>query len=193
MTDAGGLDSKVSVLMSEYRRKKLDKIKSEQAKRLSLGAELMLCYALKKHYPEIALPPEIKLSQGGKPYMDGVFFSLSHSKKYAACAVSDSEVGLDIEKINPRQNLAVGKKFLTDDEFKALTAENFFDFWTKKESYIKLRGFDKTPTALKFSVLDGNFCTFEKCGYKITAASEKPDAAEISVISAEEAIAFLKF
>lgn len=182
MTNVTSLELNKIYLLSDYRRKKIEKIKNENAKRLSLGAELILYYALKKHCPDISLPPEVKISPAGKPYIDGAFFSLSHSHEYAACAVSDSDVGLDIEKINPAQKLAVGKKFLTDEELKLLTTDNFFDFWTKKESFIKLRGFNKLPDPKAFSVINGNFCTFKKNGYCITAASEKPDTAEINII-----------
>lgn len=185
MTNVTKLEFNKSYFLSDYRRKKIEKIKNENSKKLSLGAELVLYYALKKHRPDMALPPDIKVSPTGKPYIDGVYFSLSHSHDYAACAVAECDVGLDIEKINKEQNLAVGKKFLTDDELKLLTADNFFDFWTKKESFIKLNGFDRSPGPKTFSVLSGNFYSFTENGYYITAASEKPDTAVVNIITLE--------
>ena len=182
IADVGRIDLSSLPPMSGYRKQKLEKIKNEQAKRLSAGLELVLYYALDKHHPEIALPPEIKKSPGGKPYINGVFFSLSDSKEYAACAISDAEVGLDIEKINPARNLDVGRKFLTERELRLLSADNFFDFWTKKESYMKLYGFENLPDAKDFDTESGYFRMFEMNGYKIAAASEKEDDAQIEFI-----------
>ena len=44
--------------------------------------------------------PEIEVSKDGKPFFKGskIFFNYSHSKKYIACAISLTEVGIDIEE-----------------------------------------------------------------------------------------------
>lgn len=66
--------------------------------------------------------PEADLSQlvmadNGKPYIIGLpfHFSFSHCKGYAACAVDDKPVGIDIEIIHPRI-AKVAHKFLNDQE-----------------------------------------------------------------------------
>ena len=66
--------------------------------------------------------PEADLSQlvmadNGKPYLIGLpfHFSFSHCKGYAACAVDDKPVGIDIEIIHPRI-AKVAHKFLNDQE-----------------------------------------------------------------------------
>ena len=66
--------------------------------------------------------PEADLSQlvmadNGKPYLMGLpfHFSFSHCKGYAACAVDDKPVGIDIEIIHPRIE-KVAHKFLNDQE-----------------------------------------------------------------------------
>jgi phosphopantetheinyl transferase len=71
--------------------------------------------------------PEADLSQlvmadNGKPYLLGLpfHFSFSHCKGYAACAVDDQPVGIDIEIIHPRI-AKVAHKFLNDRE-KAMIA-----------------------------------------------------------------------
>ena len=44
----------------------------------------------------------VKHTENGKPYTDeGIYFSLSHTEGFTVCAVSDSEVGADTEKIRP--------------------------------------------------------------------------------------------
>ena len=94
--------------------------------------------------------PEANLSQlvladNGKPYLLGVpfHFSFSHCKGYAACAVDDQPVGIDIEIIHPRI-LKVAHKFLNDQE-KAMIARldekdqlNQMAFlWAAKEAMYK--------------------------------------------------------
>lgn len=66
--------------------------------------------------------PEADLSQlvmadNGKPYLIGLpfHFSFSHCKGYAACAVDDQPIGIDIELIHPRI-LKVAHKFLNEKE-----------------------------------------------------------------------------
>jgi phosphopantetheine--protein transferase-like protein len=94
--------------------------------------------------------PEADLSQlvqadNGKPYLLGVpfHFSFSHCKGYAACAVDDQPIGIDIEIIHPRI-LKVAHKFLNDQE-KAMIARldekdqlNQMAFlWAAKEAMYK--------------------------------------------------------
>ena len=66
--------------------------------------------------------PEADLNQlimadNGKPYLIGLpfHFSFSHCKGYAACAVDDKPIGIDIEIIHPRI-AKVAHKFLNDQE-----------------------------------------------------------------------------
>jgi phosphopantetheinyl transferase len=66
--------------------------------------------------------PEADLSQlvmadNGKPYLVGLpfHFSFSHCKGYAACAVDDQPIGIDIEIIHPRI-AKVAHKFLNESE-----------------------------------------------------------------------------
>jgi len=94
--------------------------------------------------------PEADLSQlvladNGKPYLLGIpfHFSFSHCKGYAACAVDDQPIGIDIEIIHPRI-LKVAHKFLNDQE-KAMIAQldekdqlNQMAFlWAAKEAMYK--------------------------------------------------------
>lgn len=94
--------------------------------------------------------PEADLSQlvmadNGKPYLIGLpfHFSFSHCKGYAACAVDDQSIGIDIEIIHPRI-AKVAHKFLNEQE-KAMIASldekdqlNQLAFlWAAKEAMYK--------------------------------------------------------
>lgn len=82
--------------------------------------------------------PEIDVSLTSKPFFKDskIFFNYSHSKNYIACAISLSEVGIDIEENNRVISDLVAKKYLDSEE------NNFkrIEKWVKKESYSKLKG-----------------------------------------------------
>ncbi len=94
--------------------------------------------------------PEADLSQlvmadNGKPYLLGLpfHFSFSHCKGYAACAVDDQPIGIDIEMIHPRIS-KVAHKFLNDSEKAMIAALDEKDqlnqlafLWAAKEAMYK--------------------------------------------------------
>ena len=74
-------------------------------------------------------------------FKNSVYFNISHTHNTCICAISNSPVGVDIEKIKP-VSLNLAKKALTHTEYyKFLQHENkdemFFNIWTKKESFCK--------------------------------------------------------
>ncbi len=102
----------------------------------------------------------------GKPYCKShpyIYFSLSHSGEFVALAISDKEIGIDIEKLRPaKENLV--NRVCSQNEIDAITfSENphikFTEIWTKKEAYLKALGsgidrelssIDTTDKNLKF-------------------------------------------
>lgn len=83
----------------------------------------------------------------GKPILDGVKlnFNLSHSRGCIALAVSEHEVGVDIEERGRSVDyLGLAKRYFAADEARHLAAlpeearpEAFFAIWTLKEAYVK--------------------------------------------------------
>ncbi len=178
------IDSRITEV-SEYRREKIEKLPSIEAKQQSLGAELLLNAAVPNH-------PQYLIAEGGKPYFEGnfPFFSLSHSGKYALCAIADAEVGADIEA--PRENsLRLAKRFFTDAEFEAVNSasdpdDEFCRIWVIKESYIKATGEGLSCPLNSFEAADtiGEHRTWhgELDGYHI-AVCTKGDLGEIEIKS----------
>jgi len=88
---------------------------------------------------------QLVMADNGKPYLIGLpfHFSFSHCKGYAACAVDDKPIGIDIEIIHPRI-LKVAHKFLNEKE-KSMIADleqmdqlNQLAFlWAAKEAMYK--------------------------------------------------------
>ncbi len=133
---------------SEERRQKTDRYRFLKDRMLSLGTEGLLFYALGKagrDYRAVSC----RYGEHQKPYLsdaDGFFFNFSHAGEYAMLAVSDAEVGCDVEKIRP-VDPGLFARVLTTDEHAALTAAPkaerdalFFRYWVLKESCMKALG-----------------------------------------------------
>ena len=94
--------------------------------------------------------PHFLLNDYGKPYIDkeGVYFNISHSKGRVACAVSDTPVGIDIEKLTEKSDTDIknfAKRYFVENEIALLEKENysslaFYKIWTGKEAYSKMLG-----------------------------------------------------
>ena len=129
------------------RREKIDRIKVQRERCLSLGGALLLQKALRDAG---AGEPVLACGEHGKPYLanlPGVHFNISHSGDHVVCALSGSPVGCDIESIKPfRENVAA--RCFSPEENAALAALTdpaaretlFFRFWTLKESFLKAVG-----------------------------------------------------
>lgn len=95
-------------------------------------------------------PVETMITPGGKPVFKGsrgLFFNLSHSGAYAACAISDREVGLDIQQYEKTVRPAVLDRVLHETEknhcdglSEEEIADFFFKMWAAKEAYVKCTG-----------------------------------------------------
>lgn len=100
----------------------------------------------------------------GKPYIPDSFvhFNVSHSGEWVVLAVADVEVGIDIEVLR-EVNYRVATRFFSTEENDLLEQvigneklELFFDFWTLKESYLKLLGTGLTKSLSSFSIVRDN-------------------------------------
>lgn len=134
--------------ISESRRIKSDKYRFEKERHLSIGAEILLRYAIE--YLSFEMPDfEFVYGKYGKPYFKNskINFSISHSDEYVACALAGCDVGCDIEKVKDI-NLGIAKRFFTESEYldiiskpsNDLMNDCFFRYWTLKESFIKATG-----------------------------------------------------
>lgn len=106
------------------------------------GSRSLLAQALRDR----GLPPMPLLhDEAGRPYLkDGPQISLSHTRGAAALALSDSPVGVDIERLRPiREN--IDRRVMSGTEYdwyvsRGAAAADFFVLWTLKESYYKNLG-----------------------------------------------------
>lgn len=87
----------------------------------------------------------VKESENEKPYFKNapIKFNISHSANLWICAVSENEVGIDIQTFTDSDYDAVSRRYFTDDEINLISEfgkEAFFDIWTRKEAYAKFYG-----------------------------------------------------
>ena len=152
---------RLALAIPEARREKLAAFRHEGARCLSLAASLLLVRALSDEGLEAG---EIALTEYGKPCLPQLpdfHFSLSHSGNMALCAVSDEEVGCDIEL--PRgYDPAIARRFFHPAEqewlFSHPEAEQsgaFFRLWTCKESFVKALGLGLSLGLDSFAVIPG--------------------------------------
>lgn len=131
-----------------YRQEKIRSLRFEKDKRLCLGAWLVLMRALSERGISDQAPA-LSYNSYGKPFLSdypNVFFNLSHSGNRVMCAVSDFEVGCDVETLSPFRP-ALAKRFFSPHEYDAVMSapedmrnDLFLRYWTLKESFIKNAG-----------------------------------------------------
>lgn len=125
----------------DMRREKIMKYKMPDDRKRSLRAGLMIKDVLGEHGIS---QEEIKYTDNGRPFIEGLDFNVSHSGEYVMLALSSSRVGCDIERIKER-NYSVARRYFSDGEKQWLEESDnkelaFYSIWTAKESYIKLTG-----------------------------------------------------
>ena len=118
----------------------------QNADNMLVGAVLAKYMLLK--YFQIPFPNQyISYGRYGKPYLrdyPNVYFNISHSGQFVACAVSDRPIGVDIQIIiSYRRDVA--KRVFNPEELLQIEASpdrsaEFTKLWTQKEAYLKMLG-----------------------------------------------------
>ena len=163
LADPVVFDSLYQAQRSE-RKEKIDRMRFDSGKRLCLGASVVmehaLCYAGCDDH-DIVITPQ------GKPTVEGCFFSISHTDGVAVCAVSDQEVGIDIERPRTLSD-AVIKRAFTPHEIEMVgdDTERFIRLWTIKESVMKWYGLGLglMPEHINITVSEDIFTDLENSG-----------------------------
>lgn len=159
LADISDISLEYMQLLDNERRARIERYRLADDKKRCILAGLMT-----RHFLGNA---EILKSEYGKPSLsDGRFFNISHSGKYVLFALSDCEIGCDIEQFHYVNALRTGRTVFTDDEMNLLLAGAdrlgmFFNLWTKKESLLKCmgEGFHRSAKSV-----DVRFDVFEEKG-----------------------------
>ena len=121
--------------LPEWRRDYALKYKKSEDRKRSVLAFVLLREAVKEEFGEEM--QEFEYNEFGKPFLKGksLHFSLSHCKTAVACAVSKSEIGVDLENVRDFDE-RITNRVLTPAELKLL--ESAKD--PKKEAVSKFEG-----------------------------------------------------
>jgi 4'-phosphopantetheinyl transferase len=113
------------------------------------AARASLRWLLAKHLHQLPHDVMIQYAPGGKPYVPGVHFNVSHSHDRALIAITKAcSLGVDMEFIDPYVSYwQVAEVGFTSQEREALSAisveqqrQVFYQMWTSKESLMKAHG-----------------------------------------------------
>jgi len=100
----------------------------------------------------------IYYNENGKPLCDKCFFNISHKRDIVVCAVSDKNIGIDIEYIT---DIKVRNEYLlmSREETEFINAikdkqnERFFTIFTMKEAFVKMLG-ERLKDAAKLNTVE---------------------------------------
>lgn len=175
-------------------REKLLKMRSDRARAGSLGARLLLARCLEDM--GICLAEEAFVyGTFGKPSLRDhpqIFFNLTHSGVYAACAVSDRAAGVDIQRLDGLHPEIQRRCFTRREQQYIQEAGDpsraFALIWAMKESFVKASGtgltenFQKVETDPEAMSVSGSALRFRQWnipGYVLAlCAGELPEKAE---------------
>lgn len=179
-------------LATKHRQAVVNKKTSDEAKALSLTAELVALNEIRKRTGTDIKRIKFTLGAHGKPYLkDGnIQFSLSHTKG-AVCAVfAENDVGVDVE-LRARQvsNRLIERSLSAAEKASVSSNEDFIRIWVKKEAFLKRTGIGVT-TELKTvdtSIFPDTFA-IEYGEYFIGISGKGASQAKITEMSAEELV-----
>jgi 4'-phosphopantetheinyl transferase len=146
-------DSYVQGILSQQEQVRALDFKSESARLDYIWGRVLVRRVLSKHHSAIS-PKQwtICTEKSGKPFQQQelrLHFNLSHSHKMLLMGITNcGSIGVDVEWYDRTiPFLQLARRFFHPEETKVLESSTgnelnslFFDYWTKKEAYLKLTG-----------------------------------------------------
>jgi 4'-phosphopantetheinyl transferase len=129
-------ESALLALLPPARQERLLRTRPPEKRREPLCAYALLWMALRERYGWRQLP-EIALTGQGKPWFPEhpeVHFNLSHTVGASLVGISDSPLGVDIEKLRPVSQRSMERIAGVD------STEEFFRSWVRREARVKRGG-----------------------------------------------------
>lgn len=147
--------------MGEERKESVLRLQNANKRKAKIAADRLCRLAISEFCGIDSKSIKFGLSEREKPFAVNcnVNFNISHSGDWVICAVSENEIGIDIEKkrhVNPR----AAEKFACTGELEYISShENgFFEIWTLKEAYFKCigTGLGADIKTVSFEINDNN-------------------------------------
>lgn len=170
-------------------------------------AYIMLCYAIEhnlleingdgaviKEYPnselriQYSVLPFWSFGEHGKPYIinyEGIHFNISHCGEAVAVAVSDREVGIDVEGRRKFSDGLLQRAFSDEEQTFVLSSadpeKDFARIWTRKEAWFKYTGTGILLDHLKTTEADAKAAGCEITTVPIVAANPEDNVFWLSI------------
>lgn len=123
------------------RREEIEKCCNSEVKKQKFYVWKLLEYALSDSFGLEKRMLNFQKKNNGKWVIDGYFFSLSHSGNIVVVAVSESPVGVDIQKINKIDDPAKFKAVIFSEKekvkYRNVNGEKLMMIWSLKECAFK--------------------------------------------------------
>jgi 4'-phosphopantetheinyl transferase len=136
----------VGAVLSEDELLRAARFKVEDGRRNFVAARGALRILLGRYLNEDPTALRFTATTNGKPgvvHPSMLQFNVSHSGTAGLIAIAGTDVGVDIEKIAPRQDLeALAKRVFTTSEREAIAGDQsaFYRHWVAKEAFVKATG-----------------------------------------------------
>lgn len=147
---------KLLQLPGKAKREKIERYRRWKDAHFSLVADLLVRLKIKERTHLENHRILFATNEYGKPVLASeadaraakIHFNVSHSGEWIACAISDTPVGIDIERMDPSIDLSIARKFFSHPEYGHIErcgtrhekVSLFYDYWTLKESFVKAVG-----------------------------------------------------
>ncbi|MCY4043563.1 MAG: 4'-phosphopantetheinyl transferase superfamily protein [Cellvibrionales bacterium] len=169
ITDASLL-SRYHHLLNAEEAEKVARLKFEKHRKDALITRVFIREILAKYTGMPATSLEFGKGEKGKPYLSNIhrpiFFNLSHTQDLIICGVTPfADIGVDVENLqrNDENIIEIADRYFSPTEVAALQKlpanqkkSRFFDYWTLKESFIKVVGLGLSFPLDKFSFSIGS-------------------------------------
>lgn len=143
-------------------RLQISKFRRHEDRVRKLYGELMIRKIIKEYLGVENFEIQLNRNKYGKPFLEDYSnfnYNISHSGDWVVCATSDKAIGIDVEQ-STDINLEIVNRFFSKEEVQYLSSrditqqkEEFFEFWTLKESYIKQIGMGFSINFKDFSII----------------------------------------
>ena len=138
-------DKKIIDSLPIYCKEKINKVNNVDLKKSRIFSWYFLTKILLNDYNIDLCKKNILENKNGKPYIEGIYFNITHSDKYIGIIIDDVECGIDIEKIEIKVNSdKFARKILTEEELQEFNRNKSIGFlikkWTKIETHYKILG-----------------------------------------------------
>ena len=168
-------------------------ISNESKKKEKIARDILFKYVIEQEN----IKEDLVFNKYGKPdFKDKKYhFNISHSKDIVVIAVSNEEVGVDIQKLSTYDDIQLDKltkRVYNDNDYNFYNTDDnvtFTQIWTIKEAYLKYLGIGLIKNlhdiTIDFETMyvgmnkeeDQKFCTFFKNKYMVSIVCDQIDKA----------------